>query len=540
MTRTLVLLAVLASATIVLAQDWQNVRLNNDATTQLQNEQQVVVNPADPSNLVAAWRDFRLGYRQVGWGYTRDHGATWTNPGLFVDPYYPRDSDPALTVNAQGDFFAMLLAYTGDTNQPNGMLMYRSTDGGVTWEDRGFAVDGVPGVFEDKEFIACDRTDSFFRGRIYMAWARFYDADIYCVTTADEGATWSDEVLVSDSSGNPFPPPAVGPDGTLYVAWTNFGSSSIKIDRSFGGLAFGTDLTVTQVWNPDPTLNGNIPSPAHPALDVDISGGAHNGRLYIAYMSREGSNDYDIFIRHSDDQGQTWSASRRINDDAFNNGRDQFHVWLTVDNLGTVTVVWLDRRQDPSNLAWHCYLSQSTDGGLTWSANQQVSTAPSHPSDVAVPTAADGPRVPHPDEADTRAGVIGEYIGIACWDGYATPIWVDTRNGDQDTYGGFQALTAVPDDPAQTVVRLRVGPNPAGGQTALRYEVPADGPVTLALYDIKGRRIRTAVDRNLRRGAYEFVWDTTDQAGRRVPTGTYLARLRTGAGEELRAVTVTR
>ena len=66
-----------------------------------------------------------------------------------------------------------------------------SHDGGHTWEDRGFAIDGVPGVFEDKEFIACDRTGSLFDGRLYMAWTRFYDTDIYCVWSADDGATWT-------------------------------------------------------------------------------------------------------------------------------------------------------------------------------------------------------------------------------------------------------------------------------------------------------------------------------------------------------------
>ena len=415
-TTTYLILAILATSPgLLLAQGWQNIRINQDTTTELQNESQVVVNPTDPSNLVAVWRDFRLGYRQVGYGFTTDRGASWTNPGLFVDPHYVRDSDPALTVNADGDFFAMLLAYTGDTGQPNGMLMYRSSDGGQTWEDRGFAINDVPGVFEDKEFIACDRTSSFFGGRIYMVWARFWDADIYCVYTADDGDSWSSEVLVSDDSGNQFPTPAVGPDGTLYVAWTDFGDA-ILIDRSFGGNAFGEDGLVTPVYNAHPTLNGNIGAPAHPAMDVDITGGTYNGRIYIAYMSREGgSSDYDIFIRHSDDHGFDWSDSRRINDDTFNNGRDQFLPWLTVDNTGVISVVWLDRRHDPSNLRWHSYVSQSFDGGMTWSPNQQVSTAESDPADAqpAGPRGAKhNPSIPAPDEANTRAGLIGEYIGM--------------------------------------------------------------------------------------------------------------------------------
>jgi hypothetical protein len=525
------------------AQDWLNMRINEDMTLEVQNEQQVVVNPADPANLVAVWRDFRLGYRQVGFGYTNDGGASWNNPGLFVDPHYPRDSDPALTVNADGDFFAMLLAYTGNTNQPNGMLMFRSTDGGQSWEERGFAINGVPNVFEDKEFIACDRTTSFFRGRIYMVWTRFWETNIYCVHTSDEGASWTGERLVSDNEGNQFPTPAVGPDGSLYVAWTSYGGPSIQIDRSFGGDVFGPDRTVTSLYSAQPTLNGGVQSPAHPALDVDITGGQYNGRIYIAYMTREGSSDYDIYIRHSDDHGQSWSASRRINDDTFDNGRDQFHPWLTVDNLGIVSVIWLDRRHDPNNLKWHCYVSQSHDGGMTWSANQQVSTEESDPANALAPPAdeqSDKSSSPLMDEANERAGLIGEYIGIACWDGYLTPVWTDTRNGNQDTYGGSRAATAVEDNQEPLAAMTRIWPNPSGGSVTLSYVVPKDGWVSLELFDLAGRRIRTLVDRNLRGGSYQFAWDGVHQAGHRLPAGTYIVRYQAPGALEARTITFWR
>lgn len=549
----IILLAILLPGA-ALAQDWLNTRINDDVTNELQNEQQIVVNPTNPENLVSVWRDFRLGYRQIGYGYTNDGGRTWTNPGLFVDPYYPRDSDPALTVNAAGTFFAMLLAYTGSTSQSNGMLMYRSIDGGATWEERGFAVNAVPGVFEDKEFIACDRTGSPYHDRIYMVWDRFNATDIYCVSTGDEGSSWTSERLVSDEDGNQFPTPAVGHDGTFYCAWTHFWDSSLRFDRSYdGGLTFGDDIYVTGLYNPHPVLNGEIESPAHPAMDVDISGGAYRGRIYIAYLNLVNSDDYDIYIRHSDNRGSSWSAARRINDDGFSNGCDQFHPWLTVDNTGIVTVVWLDRRHDPQNRSWHCYLSQSLDGGMTWTPNQQVSTAPSSPDYVEreesqrefyasdreaklregprtpgwVRRAQEGARfAPRPDQDPSRAGRIGEYIGIACADGFATAVWTDTRNLNQDTYAGVEESAAGTPEPIAPprASQLRVVPNPSRGPVTLFYRVPIDGWVTLEIVAPDGRRLRTLVDRKLRAGERRFIWDGRDQLGRRVAAGNYLAR----------------
>ena len=44
-----------------------NTKINQDLTTQLQNEEQVAVNPKDPDNLVAVWRDFRLERLGFSW-----------------------------------------------------------------------------------------------------------------------------------------------------------------------------------------------------------------------------------------------------------------------------------------------------------------------------------------------------------------------------------------------------------------------------------------------------------------------------------------
>ncbi|GAH47177.1 unnamed protein product, partial [marine sediment metagenome] len=114
--------------------NYENIKINDDTTTELQNEEQIVMNPKDTTNLVAVWRDFRLGYRQVAYGYSFDGGLTW-NQDLFVEPQYIWDSDPGLTVDTAGNFYAVILSYTGSTYEPNGLFVFKSTNGGMSWGD---------------------------------------------------------------------------------------------------------------------------------------------------------------------------------------------------------------------------------------------------------------------------------------------------------------------------------------------------------------------------------------------------------------------
>jgi len=497
---------------------WQilNWKINSDLTTELQNEEQVAVNPLDPDNLVAVWRDFRLGHRRVGVGYTFDGGITW-HDSLLEEPSYPRHSDPGITTDADGNFYVVILSYTGSTSEPNGLFVLKSEDGGVTWGDAVPAIDQIPGVFEDKELIACDRTGGLFGGNLYVAWARFGSVtEIMNVTSADGGASFGGAVSVSDESGVQWPCPVVGPDGTYYIAWVNYWPSEIRIDRSLtGGATFGTDTTVTDVYAASTTINGGITVFGFPAMDCDITGGFWNGRLYISYMDRV-SGDFDIFMRLSDNHGSTWSAPVRVNDDAIGNGCDQFHPWTCVSADGVVNVVFYDRRNDPSNFLMDVYLAQSFDGGLTFEPNVRVTTVSSDP------TAGGG-----------RAGIIGEYIGLAASSASRVhPVWTDTRDGHQDVYTSIVDTTfvGVPDDGAVATLHLSPpSPNPSRGDALLQLLAPSTRAVTLTVTDVSGRLVREFRVVPEREGACSVVWDGTDGTGERVASGVYFVRATDGA-----------
>jgi hypothetical protein len=70
-------------------------------------------------------------------------------------------------------------------------------------------------------------------------------------------------------------------------------------------------------------------------------------------------------------------------------------------------------------------------------------------------------------------------------------------------------------------------PNPFNPETRIRYSVPA-AQVTLEVFDIQGRLIRTLVHSVMSSGTHEAVWDGRDASGRPAASGLYIAVLRQG------------
>jgi hypothetical protein len=72
-------------------------------------------------------------------------------------------------------------------------------------------------------------------------------------------------------------------------------------------------------------------------------------------------------------------------------------------------------------------------------------------------------------------------------------------------------------------------PNPIVGRGVVRFDLPVASPVTLTLYDARGRAVvQPFAGRPLPAGSHEWVWDRRDQSGVRVPAGIYFYRFEAG------------
>ncbi|MDH3216536.1 MAG: T9SS type A sorting domain-containing protein [Candidatus Krumholzibacteria bacterium] len=78
-------------------------------------------------------------------------------------------------------------------------------------------------------------------------------------------------------------------------------------------------------------------------------------------------------------------------------------------------------------------------------------------------------------------------------------------------------------------------PNPFNPNTTIRYQVPTISDVTLRIYDVEGRLVRTLVDRpGHAAGVHTVVWHGRDDRARDLSSGVYFYRLNAGSRSESR------
>ncbi len=75
-------------------------------------------------------------------------------------------------------------------------------------------------------------------------------------------------------------------------------------------------------------------------------------------------------------------------------------------------------------------------------------------------------------------------------------------------------------------------PNPFNPSTTIAFDIPGvpggKRHVGVTVYDVRGRRVRTLIDSDLKPGKYEIHWNGLDDSGEKITSGIYLYTLRTG------------
>jgi len=71
-------------------------------------------------------------------------------------------------------------------------------------------------------------------------------------------------------------------------------------------------------------------------------------------------------------------------------------------------------------------------------------------------------------------------------------------------------------------------PNPFNPTTTLRYDLPETGHLTITIYDMLGRHIKTLINQTQDAGYRSVIWDATNDYGKPVSAGIYLYQIQAG------------
>ena len=97
----------------------------------------------------------------------------------------------------------------------------------------------------------------------------------------------------------------------------------------------------------------------------------------------------------------------------------------------------------------------------------------------------------------------------------------------------------VTDAPDRIAFQASNHPNPFNPSTTIMYSLPQAGHLKLAIYDVRGRLVKTLIDGERPAGAdQEVVWDGTDSQGSAASSGVYFYEARAAGGVKVGKMTL--
>jgi hypothetical protein len=412
-----------------------NIQVTHDVNpNNARSESSLVVNPNDPTQVVAASKkfnniqtyDFTLATE-----YSTDGGLSWHESAPLSMPGFTVMTDPTLAWDDTGNVFLVGLAgHNPPTWETLGIVVYKSSDGGQTWSaPKKIHQDGS----DDKQWVAGDTNPaSPHHGNVYAVWDG--PGGIVFARTRDHGATWigpgsgSTPAVGAIISGSVYPEINVSDDGTIYVA--SIGGNEISLHRSTdGGDTFtattppATGISSLQV---DLTYIGDFPVFPGGTFRVltDPTACAYGKTVTVAWADyREGVSR--IYFARSTDGGDSWTTGASgapLLTGPLRSDLQHFHPQIITDSRGTIGCSFYEFGPKPTAYLIDVLLAQSFDGGASFD-RLTVTDRPWDPA-VAAPWS-------HGDSALT---FIGDYFGLDAGPKGFHPLWTDTRTGMQELF----------------------------------------------------------------------------------------------------------
>jgi hypothetical protein len=461
-----------------------------------QNEPTVAVDPLDTDIVVAGANDYcaSIVNGDVWAGFYRsiDGGDTWSNS---LVPGYPDDTsdsgeaspahgscaaagDPSQSFDGEGRLFYAFICFNRVKPINGSVYVARYDDHGADYDRTVLVKKGSPsglfltGLFQDKINLTADQSvGKPTSGNVYVAWSQY---NSFAPTNAvlfsrsiDHGLSWSDPVKVTPAEHGTasFADLAVGPDGTVYLTYLTYPSSSRPsadvwlLSSTNGGASFGPASHVASIELFDSnqfagatnTVDcGDGPFACESGFTFsrffsNSAVAADEDGVHVVWASELSSGQNKVFVRNSTDAGATWNAAPATLDTV-----PKGHQWFPdiASDGETLTVIFYDSRKDraydpdrpPGNDengvnsgdVVNAFVARSTDGGVSWTGS----------GDRAKPESDAGSNFGWETHGSRRVGFWGDYLYVSAVPGAAYVVWTDSR----DLVPGDDPRETGPDD----------------------------------------------------------------------------------------------
>jgi hypothetical protein len=417
--------------------------INISKATGNQSEDAIAINPTNPKQMTVVSNEGEITGLFHGW--TTDGGLTWSTDVIADgDNLGTACCDPSLASDTYGNIFLTWL-----TSRIT-VAVALSTNGGASFVKIATFPAGTgparPGRANRSAapFLGSGDQPSIVAAE-NQVWVTFTGSTIVAqgasVTGLGQVGTFGPpEVPSSGHTTGDYGDVAIGPNGQVLIAYQDptGGEGPATVYRALDPDGIGaqpmgpaTQVVVSNVGGFD-----YIPAQAGRSVDIEIkleydrTGGARDGRVYLLWTQEtpNESDNTDIMVQFSDNDGAAWSTAVKVNDDA--GTTSQFNPRMSLDpTTGNVAVAWYDARNDlgnhgpgdtngrPNDDAM-VYGSFSRDGGLTFAPNIRISKGVSN-------------------SADANNGIdYGDYEGMAFYGGLYFYVWADNSNSTGDNPDG--------------------------------------------------------------------------------------------------------
>ena len=429
------------------------------------------------------------------------------------------------------------------------------------WPVDGCLVSNATGDQEDPQLV------SDGAGGAIVAWSdrRNRGEDIYAQHVLGSGVVdpkWPAEgrALCTASGGQDDHRIAEDGAGGAFVVWTDAREDLYDI--------YAQHVLASGTVNPAWPLNGLALCTAREDQgNVSIVTDDQGGAIVSWIDARTGAFPYysgyiDIYAQHVLPSGvvdPTWPAEGRAVCDTI---ADQGPQAMVSDGSGGAIIAWVDARSQ----RWDIYAHHLLASGVLDPAwpRQGRALREGFPGATYVPAiTTDGCGGAIVAWADGRAGSSDIYAQHIRASGTLHPAWPENAQGLCTASGNQYDVTIVGNNAGQTIVawadyrgdgdiyatrvhtpggadpprparrdalRLRLAtPMSASGGLSVSFDVPSHELVTVEVFDLAGRAIRTLTTREeMSAGTHNLAWDGADSSGGPVRRGVYLVRVSAG------------